>query len=110
MADASCAPSPLRKTWNPRAEEGVVKLGLQDAYALLGALNNPLGAKFQNAKLNDPKSPLTARNRSILAHGFARVSLEVFERLWEAALNLANCQEADLPSFPKLGERKSAGH
>jgi CRISPR-associated protein (TIGR02710 family) len=102
-------PEDLRKAWERKAEEGVVKLGLQDAYALLGALDNSLGAKFQKAKLNDPKSALTARNRSILAHGFERVSDDVLDRLWTAALDLANSREADLPSFPKLGEPPKGG-
>ncbi len=96
-------PTVLRNAWEPRAEEGKVKLGLQDAFALLSALDDPLGAKFQGAKLNDPKSALSSRNRSILAHGFEQVSGAVLGQLWSAALDLAGATEADLPSFPRLG-------
>lgn len=97
-------PEPLRSTWEPQANEGSVALALQDAYALLASLNDPVGAKFRDAKLSERKSPLVARNRSILAHGFERVSEAVFKQLWIAALSLANVDEAALPSFPLLAE------
>ncbi|WP_428937269.1 hypothetical protein [Fontivita pretiosa] len=48
------------------------------------------------------RSPLTARNQSILAHGFQRASEKVFEQLWNAALQLANLNDSDLPLFPRL--------
>lgn len=99
-------PEELRRAWEPKADQGVVKLGLQDAYALLGALGDPLGTKFQKAKLNDPKSALTVRNRSILAHGFERASDKLLGQLWSAALDLANIDEADLPFFPKLASSR----
>lgn len=97
-------PEMLRATWASRANESVVKLGLQEAYALLAALNDPVGAKFQSAGLSGAKSPLVARNRSILAHGFERVSDAVFDRLWTSALSLADVDAASLPSFPALAE------
>lgn len=98
-------PTALRMAWELKAEEGVVKLGLQDAYALLGALDDPLGAKFQKANLN---SALSSRNLSILAHGFERVSDRVFDQLWSASLDLAGTKEVDLPFFPRFGERGGA--
>lgn len=98
-------PESLRPEWASRAKEGIVALGLQDAYVLLASLNDPLGEKFKKAELNGTKSPLAARNRSILAHGFERVSEKVFDKLWTTALSLAGVEEASLPSFPTLGER-----
>lgn len=96
-------PEPLQSQWTSRAEEGTIFLGLQDAYALLGALGDDLGTKFKQLQLDDrQRSPLTARNQSILAHGFERVSDKVFEQLWNAALQLANVNDASLPSFPRL--------
>lgn len=50
------------------------------------------------------KSPPAARNQSILAHGFDRVSKEIVDKLWSAALALADVKEADLPSFPRLSD------
>lgn len=97
-------PAPLRSDWASRANEGVVALGLQDAYALLERLNDPLGEKFRSAALNGTRSPLVARNRSILAHGFVRVADSVFGKLWTDALSLAGVSEADLPIFPLLGQ------
>jgi CRISPR-associated protein (TIGR02710 family) len=97
-------PEPLRGQWASRAEDGSVFLGLQDAYALLDACGDELGAKFKQLNLHDrERSPLTARNRSILAHGFERVSNQVYEQLWQAVLELANVTDSELPSFPKIG-------
>jgi CRISPR-associated protein (TIGR02710 family) len=97
-------PESLRTQWASRLKDGVVALGLQDAYALLRSLNDPLGQKFNKTDLDGPESPLTARNRSILAHGFDQVSARVFDKLWTAALFLADIMEMDLPSFPSVGE------
>jgi CRISPR-associated protein (TIGR02710 family) len=96
-------PEELRAKWISRANEGVVALGLQDAYALLASLNDPLAAKFRDLGLHDTKSPLVTRNRSILAHGFERVSEASCDKLWEAALSLASLEEESLPAFPTLG-------
>jgi CRISPR-associated protein (TIGR02710 family) len=97
-------PEPLRSQWASRAQEGMIFLGLQDAYALLHALGDALGDKFMQLQLHDrERSPLVARNQSILAHGWQRVSENVFNRLWGAALQLAETSESDLPSFPRLG-------
>jgi CRISPR-associated protein (TIGR02710 family) len=100
-------PEPLRTMWAARANDGVVALGLQDDYALLAALGDPVGRKFQDAELSGIKSPLVARNRSILAHGFERVSEAVFDKLWTSALKLAGVDAANLPSFPELAESRS---
>lgn len=98
-------PEALRGAWAARAEAGIVRLGLQDAYALLASLENAIGAKFRAAKLDDPTSALGARNRSILAHGFERVPDKVVTRLWAATLDLAGIEATALPSFPTLGRR-----
>ncbi len=100
-------PESPRTTWAARASEGVVALGLQDDYALLAALGDPVGKKFQDAGLSGTKSPLVARNRSVLAHGFERVSDAVFEKLWPSALSLAGVDASSLPSFPVLAEGRS---
>jgi len=98
-------PESIRPAWADRAKDGVVALALQDAYVLLAGLNDPLGDKFRSAALTGIKSPLAARNRSILAHGFERVSEGIFDKLWTTALYLSEIEEASLPSFPALGER-----
>jgi CRISPR-associated protein (TIGR02710 family) len=98
-------PETLRPEWISRATDGVLALGLQDAYALLASLNDPLGEKFISAGLKGQASALGARNRSILAHGFDRVSESVFDKLWTAALSLADVEEKSLPACITLGER-----
>ena len=97
-------PDALREAWASRANEGIVALGLQDAYQLLAGLNDPVGAKFQSAGLSGKTSPLVARNRSILAHGFERVSDAVFDKLWTSAPSLADVDATSLPSFPTLAQ------
>ena len=49
----------------------------------------------------------TVGNRSILAHGFERMSDAVFDKLWTSALSLANVDAASLPSFLALAEGRS---
>jgi CRISPR-associated protein (TIGR02710 family) len=96
-------PEQLRAAWASRAEDGTVFLGLQDAYSLLASLGNDLGAKFKELGLAErDRSPLTARNQSILAHGFAQVGEKVFQQLWDVALNLASINELALPKFPRI--------
>jgi CRISPR-associated protein (TIGR02710 family) len=98
-------PETLRLQWDPRAKDGVVPIGLQDAYALLAALKDPLAEGFTSAGLDSQKSPLSERNHSILAHGFKPVSGSVFDNLCGAALRLMGIDEASLPSFPILGDK-----
>ncbi|HRP61806.1 MAG TPA: TIGR02710 family CRISPR-associated CARF protein [Phycisphaerales bacterium] len=75
-------PPQLRSQWSARARNGSVMLGLRDAYTLLAALNDPLGCDFNRSDLaNDEKSPLGARNNSILAHGFQPVGQPVYNHL-----------------------------
>lgn len=97
-------PGSLRLQWQTRAKNGCVKLGLQDAYALLGAYGDPLAQKFRKLGLDSPQSPLSARNRSVLAHGFERVSNALCTRLSRAACELAGVPESNLPAFPRLGD------
>lgn len=101
-------PESLRPSLAPRAVEGLVALGVQDAYALLASLGDPLGKTFQSQKLDGRESPLVARNQSILAHGFERASEEVVDKLWRAALALLGAEEASLPRFPILGKRRES--
>jgi len=96
-------PQSLRERWAPRAESGKLLLGLQDAYTLLDELGAQAGKTFKKLGLHDPqRSPLTARNHSILAHGFQPTSERVFEQLWTAALQLGDFEEGDLFEFPHL--------
>lgn len=94
-------PEPLRHQWATRVEDDHLKLGLQDAWQLLQTLDAGAAAPFFETGLADPeKSPLTARNQSILAHGFAPVTEKAAKDLLHAALRLLGATETDLPASP----------
>jgi CRISPR-associated protein (TIGR02710 family) len=96
-------PKLFQDEWRGRARNGQLMVGLQDAYALLRQLGDPLGQQFFAAGLAKPDgSPLSSRNESILAHGFAPISEKSFQVLWKHALQLAACDEQSLWHFPVL--------
>lgn len=101
-----CLPTSLRAGLAPRVEQGVVSLGLQDAYAFLAEQNDPLGICFRERRLADPeRSNLTARNSSILAHGFSPAGEKIYQSLMadvEALIQAAGLNAAPAPSFPRL--------
>lgn len=79
-------PEALQSEWECRKrEDGTVSLGLQDVYHLLRKLDDPLAHPFSECGLDDrAKSPLVARNNSILGHGFQPVSEKDYNRLRKA--------------------------
>jgi CRISPR-associated protein (TIGR02710 family) len=96
-------PEALRSEWQTRAEDDLLKLGLQDDYKLLAALGDDAATRFTQLKLDDPQaSLLSARNHSILAHGYAPVSKETAEKLFASAMTLTCIQKSDLTHFPTL--------
>lgn len=100
-------PDDLRASMTPVAQEGHVWLGLQNAYALLRARGDALGECFHERGLDDPRgSSLSARNRSILAHGFEPVGEKVCTRLLTditAVALAAGIVAEDEAQFPRLG-------
>lgn len=80
------------------------KIGLREAYTLLEHFGDDLALRFRESVVETPKNEgaLTARNMSILAHGFQPVGEKVYERLWSATLHLADVSEQSLPRFPRL--------
>lgn len=99
-------PSPLREEWAGDAREGVLQIGLQKGYHLLRVLGDPLGHRFQQDDLDNPRSPLKARNDSVLAHGFQPVSEKTWQALWKATLHLTEVQEKMLVRFPRLSRSR----
>lgn len=64
-------PEEVRTKWACRADsEGRLRLGLTDLYALLRDLGHPLGEWFAADEQKRLQWALTARNQTILAHGF----------------------------------------
>lgn len=76
-------PDTLRTEWANRGRDNrSFMLGLQDAWRVLKEHGDELGRKFFELGLaDDQKSPLVARNQSILAHGFQPVSKNVYGEL-----------------------------
>lgn len=108
-------PPKLQESWRNKSENGLVTLGLQQAYRLLYELGDDVGKKFiemgwlnMESKGNKKsRSPLEARNSSILAHGFDPVTEDTFNSLWIGVVELAEVAGIDiknLPHFIKLGE------
>lgn len=95
-------PPSLRVAWEPRVRGGVLALGLQDGYALVLGLNDPLGQRSKERHLDATPSPLAARNPSILEHVYDRVSDVVFDKFWTGALSVAETTDSQLPVFPRL--------
>lgn len=84
-------------------KNGYVQLGLQNVYRVLKALGDPMGTEFQKLGWHEKESPLNRRNLSIAGHGFEPVREKDCNDLWQGALALAQIEESDLPSFPRLG-------
>jgi CRISPR-associated protein (TIGR02710 family) len=96
-------PEPLRDEWALRVRDGKLQVGLQDAFALLDELGDQTGKAFKALRLDDrERSPLAARNQSILAHGFEPVGMKVFDQVWRSAMSLGGFSDSELPEFPHL--------
>jgi CRISPR-associated protein (TIGR02710 family) len=96
-------PDALKNEWRGRSQDGIVRLGLQDDYLLLNTVSDELGMRFEKLGLSDQKrSPLNARNDSILAHGKSPISSDSFNALLEPLLSLVEQDRAALPAFPML--------
>lgn len=98
-------PAELQAKYSRRDKDGGAKLALQDAYTWLAARGDALGRRFQELSLDDKKtSPLVARNQSIMAHGFQPVGDKIFEKLFQALLDLTGLKREDVGKlrFPRL--------
>ncbi|WP_321491783.1 TIGR02710 family CRISPR-associated CARF protein [uncultured Desulfobacter sp.] len=98
-------PKRVQEMWqsHTRDQKGCIKLGLQDDFTLLYELDDERGRCFRELHLHDPqKSMLSARNKSILAHGYEPVSRIVAEKLLNATLKLADIEKENLLQFPKI--------
>jgi CRISPR-associated protein (TIGR02710 family) len=83
-------------------KEGVLKIPLYDSYRLLEALGDEAGTRFIAAYQETLKSILSARNSSILAHGFDPIKEDTYEKLLKSTMDFTELTDEDLPSFPEL--------
>ncbi len=94
--DLAKLPANLAKTYAKQRDplDCKVKIGLRDGYRVLNALGSPIGSLFGAAtKLDDD---LSARNRSILAHGVTPIDGATAERLSKSVLAFAR---SAIPDF-----------
>lgn len=101
-------PDSLQQKWQIRADaNGEIKLALQDDYELLGMLGDDLGKRFTELGLDGEKSPLSGRNKSILAHGFEPIQEQaynaVLKKVQELIRVIGNEGIAEI-GFPRIGE------
>lgn len=96
-------PQPMRERLLARAENGKLKIALQEAFELLKHLGDSKGVRFAELGWSEIGSPLQIRNESIAGHGFAPVSAETTDKLLEGVLLLADYSREDIFKFPKLG-------
>jgi CRISPR-associated protein (TIGR02710 family) len=93
-------PEEIRTSLHAAADKGFYKLGLQDAFKLLRALDPKSAAPFFDEMLDAETSQLVARNQSILAHGFQPISEKTFKSLRNVTETLL--RSINTMSFPKL--------
>ena len=96
-------PQPMRERAEIRAENGILKIALQDAFEFLKYMDNPVGVRFAELGWNKEGSPLQIRNASIAGHGFAPVSQKTTDELLNGVLLLLDCSREDIFTFPQLG-------
>lgn len=90
-------PDALRTEWANRGHDNrSFKLALQDAWRVLKEFGDELGREFfERGLADDQKSPLVARNQSILAHGFQPVGETVYNQVHEKLRPLVQLDGAD---------------
>ena len=72
-------PEPLKSEWAIHVDKGVLRLSLQQDFALLKALGDLAGGIVDDSDL---RGLLEARNNSILAHGISPVSEAAYSKLY----------------------------
>ncbi|GAI07764.1 unnamed protein product [marine sediment metagenome] len=78
-----------------------LKLPSQACYRLLNELGDELGKRYLGQEKH-LEGLLSARNSSILAHGFSPVGQDTFCQLWQMLLEFSDTDQAKLPTFPQF--------
>jgi CRISPR-associated protein (TIGR02710 family) len=82
-------------------QEPPYKLPLSRSYELLTLLSDPLGGTYAK-NCTELDKVLNIRNMSILAHGFAPVRKETYDKLLAITLEFMDMVREDLPTFPHM--------
>jgi len=78
-----------------------LRLPLQACYRLLNELGDELGKRYIGQEKH-LEGLLSARNGSILAHGFGPVGQDTFCQLWQMLLEFSETDQSALPTFPQF--------
>lgn len=103
-------PQPMRERLETRAENGMLKIALQEAFELLKQIGDPIGVRFAELGWSEKGSPLQTRNDSIAGHGFAPVSQKTTDELLKGVLSLAGFSLEDIFRFPQLSPYRNEGN
>lgn len=82
---------------------GCVKLPLGKSFALLDALEDPLGTSFRE-KQRELEKVMDVRNNSLLAHGYNPVKESTYNDMLDIALSFCVLNKEDIPQYPDLPE------
>ncbi len=82
-----------------RNSDGSFKFPLYRSFALLAALDDPLGKLYLEEE-RELKKVLDIRNNSLLAHGFNPVTEATYTKLLSIALRFCDIERDALPDFP----------
>lgn len=99
--DLTKIPETLRTEYDKRDESGKIKIGLNQSYRLLRALDDDLGKIFEEEQRNF-NNIQNARNNSYLAHGFSSPKETTYTGLREFILKLNFINVDEIPILPKL--------
>lgn len=105
---AELLPATLRDEWGV-ATGGTINLELERSYRLLRELGDALGERYYQSRLpqrgetgEQRGSILSARNTSILAHGWSPIRQVTARQLLDEVIKLVDATPCDLPSFPTI--------
>lgn len=82
-------------------ESGRLQFGLKASYRVLAVLGAGVGRRYE-ARAEELGRVLSIRNRSLMAHGWAPIKGEVFERLLAITLDFLDLDEGGLPVLPRF--------
>lgn len=82
-------------------EGGRLQFGLDASYRVLAALGAPVGQRYQ-ARAEELGRVLSIRNGSLMAHGWAPIKAEVFDRLLAITLDFLALDAGDIPTLPRF--------
>ncbi len=96
-------PPSLQGKWKMmQDDDGTIHSALQNTYTILYEWKDPLGIRFKDLKMDQPRSVLHSRNQSILAHGFNSIDKKSWNALYKLTMSLGAIHPNQIPQFPQI--------